>query len=99
MKLHVLFGLLLLGVGRMLFAFDTEKASDARFQVTYVEPATPPDLSVLPAYYGDRAMALADEAAALRRGVSADVDSVRRRYFAGGGLPDSGDGSALGHCI
>ena len=81
MKLHALFGLLLLGVGQVAFAFDTEKASDARFQVAYVEPVTPPDLSVLPSYYGNRAMALADEAAALRRGVSADVDYVRKLHL------------------
>lgn len=70
------------------FAFDTEKASDKRFKVSFVEPEELPPISDLPAYFPDRESVISDEALSVKRGDPAeDIRKMRVLHFRYGLYP------------
>lgn len=82
MKSHFLAVLLLLGVSQFVSAFDTEKASTERFNVTYVEPKVTPPITDLPLYFTERDQAILDEKIGTERGdPREDILNMRQLYL------------------
>ena len=82
MKLHLFTALLLFFVCMNVSAFDTEKASDERFKVSFVEPEVIPQLSALPSFYGGRERAIQGEQEQVENGRDPkEIEKDRILYF------------------